>query len=118
MIEELVIRVFESRNASHIAHWKAASGFHHVVLGEFYDGVIDHIDSLVEAYQGAFGLIKVEEVQKLNIPVDIVPRLEEDLIFISANRKEITKGLQALDNILQTLEDLYLSTVYKLKHLQ
>lgn len=119
MIEELVIRVFDARNAAHIAHWKTKSYAAHVALGDFYDGVIGHIDGLVEATQGAFDLIKMPSLPKGGmVPDDIVPQLEDDLVFISQNRTMITKGLPALDNILQGLEALYLSTIYKLKNLK
>ena len=92
MIDELISRVFASRNATHIEHWRTKSYAAHIALGEFYDGVIDNIDGIVEAYQGAFDLVKVGTLA-------------------------ITRGLPSLDNMLQTLEDLYLSTLYKLKHL-
>ena len=61
MIEELISRVFYARNLAHFEHWRAkgeGSYAKHIALGEFYDGVIDTIDPLVEAYQGAFDLIK------------------------------------------------------------
>jgi len=53
MIEQLISRVFYARNLAHFAHWRAkgdGSYAKHVALGEFYDGVIDTIDPLVEAY--------------------------------------------------------------------
>lgn len=58
MIDELISRVFASRNATHIEHWRTKSYAAHIALGEFYDGVIDNIDGIVEAYQGAFDLVK------------------------------------------------------------
>jgi hypothetical protein len=60
MIEQLISRVFYARNLAHFAHWRAkgdGSFAKHMALGEFYDGVIDTIDPLVEAYQGAYELI-------------------------------------------------------------
>lgn len=54
MIEELISRVFYARNVAHFEHWRAEGigGYaRHVALGEFYDGVIDAIDTLVEAYK-------------------------------------------------------------------
>jgi len=57
MIEQLIAKVFMARNNTHIAHWKTKSYAEHVALGDFYDKVIDLVDSLVECYQGNFGLI-------------------------------------------------------------
>jgi len=39
MIEELIARVFGTRNAAHLAHWKEASGYRHETLAAFYEGV-------------------------------------------------------------------------------
>jgi len=119
MIEELISRAFASRNAAHIAHWKTHSYATHVALGSFYDGVIEHIDGIVEAHQGAFDLVDVPSLPRLDkVSDDMVPRLEDDLMFISKNRHAICQGLPALDNLLQGLEGLYLSTIYKLKNLK
>jgi hypothetical protein len=51
MIEELISRVFATRNAVHLAHWAETSGFRHNVLGEFYDSLIDKVDTIVEAHR-------------------------------------------------------------------
>jgi len=119
MIEELVARVFDSRNAAHILHWKTHSYAQHVALGDFYDGAIEHIDGIVEAFQGAFDLIKMQSLPKgAIVGDDLVPQLEEDLMFIHTNRGAITNGLPGIDNLLQGLEGLYMSTIYKLKNLK
>lgn len=118
MIEELVARVFASRNAAHLAHWKETSGFRHETLGAFYDDVIGAIDDIVEAHQGAFDLIEVNGLPKQSKVDDIVKLLEEDMVFISENRKKITNGLPAIDNLLQGLEHIYLRTLYKLRKLK
>lgn len=118
MIEELISRVFASRNAAHIEHWRTDSFARHSALGDFYDVVIDKIDSLVEAYQGAFDLVKVGTLDRQPPAGDIIKHLEDDMEWISKNRIMICKGLPSLDNILQDLEGLYLSTLYKLKRLK
>ena len=117
MIDELISRVFASRNATHIEHWRTKSYAAHIALGEFYDGVIDNIDGIVEAYQGAFDLVKVGTLDRQPPAGDIIKHLEDDVMWIGKNRLAITRGLPSLDNMLQTLEDLYLSNLYKLKHL-
>jgi len=48
---------------------------------------------------------------------DIISRLEEDLVWINKNRKAITSGLPAVDNLLQGLEGSYMRALYKLKRL-
>lgn len=117
MIVELIERVFAARNAAHLAHWAETSGFRHTALGDFYDGVIGHLDALVEAHQGAFDLVEVGALGKQPKVAEIIDLLEEDLVWINKNRKALTQGLPALDNLLQTLEGLYLTTLYKLRKL-
>ena len=55
MVKELVQRVFSARNCTHLQHWNTSSYAEHMALGDFYDDVIDLIDSFVEAYQGKIG---------------------------------------------------------------
>lgn len=117
MIEELIARVFETRNAAHIEHWKTKSFAQHTALGDFYDGIIDAIDAIVEAHQGVFGLVKIGELPKQGKVSDIVNYLEADLEWISKNRMQICGKLPAIDNLLQGMEDLYMKTLYKLRHL-
>ncbi len=116
MIEELVQRAFAARNAAHLAHWRTKSYAQHVALGDFYDGIVGAIDDIVENYQGVFDLIFVKDLPETK-QKDIIKQLEDDLVWINKNRKEICKGLPALDNLLQSLESCYMKTIYKLNNL-
>lgn len=120
MIEELIGRVFAARNAAHLAHWKATgvgSFARHMALGDFYDGIIDTLDKLVESYQGYFGIVG-------NVPAlpasqgDIIPLITVDAAWINKNRSQIAKNVPALENIVDELSGIYLTTLYKLKNLQ
>ena len=118
MIEELIIRVFSTRNASHLAHWAESSGYRHETLGEFYTDVIPALDAVIEARQGSFDLVEVEQIPKQPKVKDILKLIEDDFIFISDNRNKITGGLIAIDNLLQELESVYLKAIYKLRNLK
>lgn len=117
MIEQLIARIFATRNAAHLAHWKESSGYRHETLAEFYDNLLDAIDKLVEAHQGAFDLVGDVDLEPAKVK-DMVKRLEEDMVWISENRAKVTGKLQALDNILQELEGVYLKALYKLRNLK
>ena len=117
MIEDLIARVFATRNAAHLEHWRTKSFAQHEALGDLYEGLISGIDSLVEAYQGVFDLVSVGALDKQPKVPNIVAHLEEDLVWINKHRKAICNGLPAIDNILQDLEGVYLKALYKLKHL-
>lgn len=113
MIEDLIKRMFEARNAAHVQHWHTNSYAQHIALGDYYDGVIDALDKYVEAYQGTFGLIKpvIEEN-------DISQMIHDEIVWLNENRTEITKGIPALENIIDELTGLHMSTLYKLENLR
>lgn len=115
-INELVARVFAIRNAAHLAHWNTPSFATHMALGDFYDGVIDKIDTIVEAYQGWFDLIG-DVPSKTVAYKDIVDQIGEDAMWISTNRAKISRDVPMLQNLLDDLTDLYSTTHYKLVHL-
>lgn len=120
MIEDLISRVFYTRNVAHWNHWRATgagSYAKHQALGSFYDEVIESLDAVVEAYQGAFELVG-------NIPSpgaapsDILKMLEGDAEWIEKNHEAICKGNRAVANLIDTLTDTYLSAIYKLRNLK
>jgi DNA-binding ferritin-like protein len=120
MIEQLISRVFYARNCAHFQHWRATgtgSFSKHMALGTFYDEIIEAIDDLVEAYQGAFNLIG-------NIPAptdtnsDILSLLEGDAAWIEEHHEDICQGNRAVANLIDTLTGVYLSTIYKLRNLK
>lgn len=117
MIEELIERTFATRNATHLEHWRTKDFAAHDALGIFYDALLDTLDPIVEAHQGVFKLVAVGDMDKQPKVTNIIDRLEEDLVWINKNRKSITSGLPAIDNMLQTLEGTYMSALYKLKRL-
>lgn len=114
MIEELIARVFKLRNESHVAHWKTKSYSEHQALGELYDGIIDHLDNYVEAHQGGLGIIgkMPEDVENISKCV------RDDIIWLTENRSKISKGVPALENILDELTGLHMKTLYKLENLR
>lgn len=117
MIEELVSRVFATRNAVHLAHWAETSGWRHKVLGKFYDTAIDKLDAVVEAYQGAYGLIG--DVKQATVDkADIAEHIAEEAKWIDENRDKLSGNIRAISNLVDDLVDDYLTTHYKLTKLQ
>lgn len=118
MIEELIHRTFCSRNAAHLAHWRTKSYAQHVALNAFYDDIIDATDKLVEAYMGAAGKVIGElEIPALKPVKDILKYLCDEVAWIDENRSEIAGGIPAIENIVDEITAIYLSTIYKLKQL-
>jgi hypothetical protein len=118
MINELIQRVFVTRNATHVAHWRTKSYAQHKALGSFYDEIIEALDGLIEAHMGASGDIVDDITIPATKPVkDILKHLSDEAEWIDENREEIAGGISALENIVDNITSIYLTTIYKLKQL-
>jgi hypothetical protein len=113
MITELAARTFAARDVAHREHWKTKSYAAHVALGGFYDGVIDAIDAIVEAYQGQYGNIDPFDVQTEKVS-DILEYLVEEMDWIDANRDEIANGSANIGNLIDSLSAVYTKTIFLL----
>lgn len=119
MIEELISRVFYARNVAHFEHWTAngvGAFSRHQALGTFYEEVIEALDKLVEAYQGAFELIGPIKAPKTKAK-DIQLILVEDAEWIEKNHEAICNGNRAVANLIDGVTGVYLTTTYKLRNL-
>lgn len=115
MIDGLIATTFAARNQAHIEHWNTKSYAEHVALGDFYDEVIDLVDSFVECYQGMYGL--VGKVKLIPTSDSLLDMLKDDIKWMSDNKEEITNGDCSLGNLLDNIISLYQKTKYKLENL-
>lgn len=115
-MEHIIGLLFYARTVAHIEHLKTKSYAKHVALNTFYDEVIDLADKLAEAYQGDRGLMTdIPQYAKLpDYPIDVF--LEKQMKTIEELRKE-GNYRSALQNIIDEVVGLYLSTLYKLRNL-
>ena len=114
MINELITKIFTERNNSHAKHWSTNSYAQHQALGEFYENVIEILDRYVESYMGTFG--RIEDIPD---DVDNISQVVRDnLIFLNENRSELSKEVPALENILDELAGLHMTTLFKLENLR
>lgn len=113
MIEDLVSRLFATRDAVHLEHWRTQSYAAHMALGELYDGLVDKIDSVVEMYQGATGDI-VGDVKRRPLPGDLIKHLRDEAEWIEAHLEELSADVKAVENALQDLAGVYFTAIYKL----
>jgi hypothetical protein len=114
-IEQLVARVFASRNAAHREHIKTKSYAQHVALGSFYDAIIGKVDEIIETDQGMYGLIgdfSVEDVK----PTDFAKFVREEAIWMETNRDKFSK-CEATLALVDELTAIYLQAAYKLTNL-
>lgn len=116
-MEEIIGLLFLDRNLAHLEHLKTKSYAQHMALNSFYDEVVDLADKLAEAYQGAEGIMQDIPLMSNvpNEPIDMT--LYSHMQMIEAMRKSACK-ITAIQNIIDEIVSLYLSTIYKLRNLQ
>lgn len=115
---DLIGTLFLGRDVAHKVHLSTRSFAKHMALQGFYEGIIPLADSFAEAYQGKHGLIG-------NIPLLSSKKGGNIVEFLQGQLEEIEKGryeaveaeCTAIQNIIDEIVGLYLSTLYKLKFL-
>jgi len=114
---DFVGELFLARDVAHSVHLSTRSFAKHSALNTFYDEVVDLADKFAEAYQGRHGLIGPITMMSAK-STNIVAFLEESLSDIEGMRYKVCeKSDTALQNIIDEIVGLYLSTLYKLKFL-
>ena len=110
--------LFLGRDVAHSVHLNTRSYAKHVALNTFYDEIVELADKFAEAYQGRHGLIGAISLQSTKKPGNILEFLQEQLKEIEATRyKVVDKADTPLQNIIDEIVGLYLSTIYKLRFL-
>lgn len=110
--------LFLSRDVAHSVHLNTRSYSKHKALKKFYDAVVDLADSFAEAYQGRHGLMGQIVVPPNKKAANIIEFLQGQLDEIEKCRYEVCdKSDTAIQNIIDEIVALYLSTLYKLKFL-
>lgn len=110
--------LFLARDVAHSVHLNTRSFAKHKALNEFYDEIVELADDFAEAYQGRKGLIGPISLLSARKTGNIVEFLEDSLDYIESERyKVVDKTDTALQNIIDEIVGLYLSTLYKLKFL-
>ena len=113
---DLIGHLFLARDVTHSVHLNTRSYAKHKALGKFYEEIIGLADDLAEAYQGRHGLIGPITLHSAKKTNNVVDFLEDSLAEVEKARKEFGDD-SALQNIVDDIVDLYLSTLYKLKFL-
>ena len=110
--------LFLARDVSHSVHLNTRSFAKHKALQEFYEGIVGLADDFAEAYQGRHGLIDPISLQSAKKNGNIVEFLQDSLDEIEANRYKVCEESDtAIQNIIDEIVALYLSSLYKLKFL-
>jgi DNA-binding ferritin-like protein len=115
---DFVGTLFLARDVAHSVHLNTRSFAKHSALNEFYDEIVELADKFAEAYQGRHGLIGPISLMSAKKTTNIVEFLEDSLADIEKMRYEVCEKTDTpLQNIIDEISGLYLSTLYKLKFL-
>ena len=115
---DFVGMLFLARDVAHSVHLNTRSYSKHKALGKFYDEVIDLADKFAEAYQGRHGLIGPISLMSAGKTSNILAFMQDQVDEIEKIRYEVCdKSETPLQNIIDEIVGLYLSTIYKLKFL-
>jgi hypothetical protein len=115
----LVSGLLHSRTQIHIYHLQTKSFAAHKALNDYYDGVVDIFDGLVESYQGKHGIIEnykcdgYDNYSSVNSAIEYLQKLDKT---IESSRKSVKESF--IQNQIDTAQELIYSTIYKLKFLE
>ena len=119
MIARLIAILFLSREIAHRDHLKTRSFSEHMALNIFYDEIIELADDLTEMYQGRHGIIESIPMLKSVPTNDPANDLQEQLDVIENVRyTAVDKTDTAIQNKIDEIVGLFLSTLYKLRNLK
>ena len=115
---DFVGMLFLARDVAHSVHLNTRNYSKHKALGKFYDEVIDLADKFAEAYQGRHGLIGPISLMSAGKTSNILAFMQDQVDQIEKIRYEVCdKAETPLQNIIDEIIGLYLSTIYKIKFL-
>jgi DNA-binding ferritin-like protein len=123
-MEQLASLLLHSRTQAHSFHLgvKGVGAFSaHSALQLYYLNIAGLIDGLVEAYQGQYGLIKLQPVSGLDTNNDIknvIAYFDKLIAVVAKLRKDEKLQMSWLQNDIDTVVTLLYSTKYKLVNLQ
>jgi DNA-binding ferritin-like protein len=110
--------LFLARDVTHSVHLNTRSYSKHKALQKFYENIIELADNFAEAYQGRYGLMGPVTLQSAKKTTNVIDFLQGQLNEIETDRYKVCdKEETALQNLIDEVVALYLSTLYKLRFL-
>lgn len=115
---DFVGMLFLARDVAHSVHLNTRSFSKHMALNTFYDEIVELADGFAEAYQGRHGLMGPISLMSAKKTTNIVEFLKDQLEEIEKGRYEVCEKTDTpLQNLIDGIIELYLSTLYKLRFL-
>jgi DNA-binding ferritin-like protein len=123
-MNKLASILFHSRTQAHVFHLRVkgqGSFAAHLALQAYYEGIIPLIDGLVEAFQGANGLIEFVNVDVIDNDAsmdNIIKYFDKLIAIVDKLRKEKELDVSFFQNEIDNIVILLQSTKYKLENLE
>ena len=113
---EFFITLLHAATSGHVLHLQTRSYAQHKALDEFYSELPGLVDSVIEAYQGKYGLVLDYPngyAVPTGQPIDFLSDLGD---FVTMNRPSVGDDSE-LQNLIDGVMELIDSTIYKLRFL-
>lgn len=120
-IVEIVVELFKSRDEAHISHLATDSFAAHKALQEYYEGILELLDKLVETWQGTVGeklSYSLNFTTNSNIGESDIDRLSKLAQKVHLFSETLAPNFSQIKNILDEILMLINQTIYKLKFLK
>jgi hypothetical protein len=117
--EQLASLLLTSGLQVHIFHLQTKSFAEHMALGTFYDEIVDLSDTLIEDFQGQYGVLQkyesfiIKSYVDKNTTLAYFDNLTSNVQKLRTTVSEDSNLQNQIDNIITLIN----STVYKIKHL-
>ena len=116
--EVFIGHIFLARDVAHSTHLNTRNYAKHKALQKFYERVIGLSDAFAEAYQGRRGLIGPIALQSAKKTNNVLDFLQDELKTLEEMRYTVcSKEDTPLQNLIDEILTLYLTTIYKLRFL-
>lgn len=116
-IQQFIGLLFASRDYAHKAHLKTDSYSQHKALNDFYDEIVELADDLSETWMGR-NLELIGEIPVINPPKGEPLAVMKRLLEVIQDTRDFCSDDSVLSNIIDEIEQLFSSTLYKLKFLK
>ena len=117
-------KLFEARQMAHIFHLQVkaemGSGWEHDALKTFYDEILEFTDTIIETYQGQYGIVEGYEVidSSTTGQMKSIEYIKQTVDYIRAERKAIKEEDTHLHNVIDEIIALFYQTIYRLTNLK
>lgn len=118
-MNEFIATLFLARELAHRYHLSTKSYSQHKALQNFYEDLLDLTDDLAEMTQGAHGLLNIPILTEKTTYKEPLYCIADKLKYIETNRyKAYSQKDTALQNKIDEIVSVFLSTIYKLENLK